>query len=127
MRFSLTSLFDLGELSADLRRSLGLVYASSLMVIMGTNLVQQVLPAMTEPLGVDRRADRTGDRRLHRSGYRAGALLGVAADRYGGGPLLIGGLILFGAAGTAVAAAPGFGWVLVLRTVQGIGFSAVIP
>ncbi len=127
MRFSLTSMFDLGELPADLRRSLGLVYASSLMVIMGTNLVQQVLPAMTEPLGVT--VAQIG---LVIAVYTAPAivlapLLGVAADRYGRRPLLIGGLILFGAAGTAVAAAPGFGWVLVLRTVQGIGFSAVIP
>ena len=52
MRFSLSTLFDLGELPADLRRSLGLVYASSLLVIMGVNIVQQVLPAMIEPLGI---------------------------------------------------------------------------
>lgn len=127
MRFSLTSMFDLGELPADLRRSLWLVYASSLMVIMGTNLVQQVLPAMTEPLGVT-----DAQIGLVIAVYTAPAivlapLLGVAADRYGRRPLLIGGLILFGAAGTAVAFAPGFQWVLVLRTVQGIGFSAVIP
>ncbi len=127
MRFSLTSLFDLGELPADLRRSLWLVYASSLMVIMGTNLVQQVLPAMTEPLGVT--DARIG---LVIAVYTAPAivlapLLGVAADRYGRRPLLIGGLVLFGAAGAAVAAAPDFQWVLVLRAVQGIGFSAVIP
>lgn len=127
MRFSLTSLFDLGELPTDLRCSLYLVYASSLMVIMGTNLVQQVLPAMTEPLGVT-----DAQIGLVIAVYTAPAivlapLLGVAADRYGRRPLLIGGLILFGASGTAVAAAPGFGWVLVLRTVQGIGFSAVIP
>ncbi len=127
MRFSLTSLFDLGELPADLRRTLYLVYASSLMVIMGTNLVQQVLPAMTGPLGVS-----DAQIGLVIAVYTAPAivlapLLGVAADRYGRRPLLIGGLILFGASGAAVAAAPGFGWVLVLRTVQGIGFSAVIP
>ena len=38
MHFSLYSLFDLGGLSKDLRRSLGLIYASSVMVIMGINL-----------------------------------------------------------------------------------------
>ena len=127
MRFSLTSLFDLGELSADLRRSLYLVYASSLMVIMGTNLVQQVLPAMTGPLGVT-----DAQIGLVIAVYTAPAivlapLLGVAADRYGRRPLLIGGLILFGVSGAAVAFAPGFNWVLALRAVQGIGFSAVIP
>ena len=122
-------MFDLGELPADLRRSLRLVYASSLMVIMGTNLVQQVLPAMTEPLGVT-----DAQIGLVIAVYTAPAivlapLLGVAAaDRYGPAAAVDRRvLILFGAAGTAVAAAPGFGWVLVLRTVQGIGFSAVIP
>ena len=127
MRFSLTSLFDLGELPASLRRSLGLVYASSLMVIMGVNIVQQVLPAMIEPLGIT-----DADVGLVIAVYTAPAIvlapiLGVASDRYGRRPLLAGGLLLFGAAGTAVAFAPSFGWVLVLRAVQGIGFSAVIP
>ena len=127
MRFSLSTLFDLGELPADLRRSLGLVYASSLLVIMGVNIVQQVLPAMIEPLGIT-----DADVGLVIAVYTAPAivlapLLGVASDRYGRRPLLAGGLLLFGVAGTAVAFAPSFGWVLVLRAVQGIGFSAVIP
>ena len=127
MRFSITSLFDLGELPASLRRSLCLIYASSLMVIMGTNLVQQVLPAMIEPLGIT-----DADVGLVIAVYTAPAivlapLLGVAADRYGRRPLLAGGLLLFGVSGTAVAFAPDFRWVLALRTVQGIGFSSVIP
>ncbi len=127
MRFSPSSLFDLGELPATLRRSLGLVYASSLLVIMGVNIVQQVLPAMIGPLGIT-----DADVGLVIGVYTAPAivlapLLGVAADRYGRRPLLAGGLLLFGVAGTAVALAPSFGWVLVLRAVQGIGFSAVIP
>ena len=127
MRFSLSSLFDLGELPANLRRSLCLVYASSLLVIMGVNLVQQVLPAMIGPLGIT-----DADVGLVIAVYTAPAivlapLLGVAADRYGRRPLLAGGLILFGAAGTAVAFAPDFGTVLILRALQGIGFSAVIP
>ena len=127
MRFSLSTLFDLGELPADLRRSLGLVYASSLLVIMGVNIVQQVLPAMIEPLGIT-----DADVGLVIAVYTAPAIvlapiLGVASDRYGRRPLLAGGLLLFGVAGTAVAFAPSFGWVLVLRVVQGVGFSAVIP
>ena len=127
MRFSLSSLFDLGELPADLRRSLGLVYASSVMVVMGINLIQPVLPAMIAPLGIT-----DAEIGLVIAVYTAPAivlapLVGVAADRYGRRPLLAGGLLLFGTAGTAVAFAPGFGWVLALRAVQGIGFSAVIP
>ena len=127
MRFSLSSVFDLGELPADVRRSLSLVYASSVLVIMGVNLIQQVLPAMIDPLGVT-----DAEVGLVIAVYTAPAivlapLLGVASDRWGRRPLLAGGLLLFGAAGTAVAFAPDFRWVLALRVVQGVGFSAVIP
>ncbi len=127
MRFSPSSLFNLGEVPPDLWRSLSLVYASSVLVIMGVNLIQPVLPAMIAPFRITDAA--VG---LVIAVYTAPAivlapLLGVAADRYGRRPLLAGGLILFGLAGTSVAFAPGFGWVLVLRTVQGVGFAAVIP
>ena len=127
MRLSVSSLFDLGELPPELRRSLGLVYASSVLVIMGVNLIQPVLPAMIAPFGIT-----DAEVGLVIAVYTAPAivlapLLGVVADRYGRRPLLVGGLILFGVAGTAVAFAPNFGWVLALRAVQGIGFSAVIP
>ena len=127
MRFSLSSVFDLGELPADVRRSLSLVYASSVLVIMGVNLIQQVLPAMIDPLGVT-----DAEVGLVIAVYTAPAivlapLLGVASDRWGRRPLLAGGLLLFGTAGTAVAFAPDFRWVLALRVVQGVGFSAVIP
>jgi len=54
-------------------------------------------------------------------------IFGVIADLYGRRLLLAGGLILFGIFGTAMAFAPTFSWLLVLRTIQGIGFSAVIP
>jgi predicted MFS family arabinose efflux permease len=36
-------------------------------------------------------------------------------------------LIAFGVFGTAMAFAPSFGWLLALRALQGVGFSAVIP
>jgi len=54
-------------------------------------------------------------------------LFGVVADLYGRRLLLAFGLILFSLGGTAVAFAPSFGWILALRAIQGIGFSAVIP
>ncbi|MBI2988271.1 MAG: MFS transporter [Deltaproteobacteria bacterium] len=54
-------------------------------------------------------------------------LFGIVADLYGRRLLLAWGLLLFGLSGTAIAFAPTFGWVLTLRAVQGIGFSAVIP
>ena len=54
-------------------------------------------------------------------------MFGVIADLYGRRLLLAYGLIVFGVFGAAMAFAPSFGWLLVFRTLQGIGFSAVIP
>ena len=124
---SLTQLFGLGELAPTQRRALPLVYASSLALMMGVNLIQPALPAMTEPFGVSDAA--LG---LVMTVYTAPAivlapLFGVVADLYGRRLLLAFGLILFSLGGTAVAFAPSFGWILALRAVQGIGFSAVIP
>ncbi|MGH7830459.1 MAG: MFS transporter, partial [Candidatus Binatia bacterium] len=100
---------------------------SSLALMMGVNLIQPALPAMTEPFGVSDAA--LG---LVMTVYTAPAivlapLFGVVADLYGRRLLLAFGLILFSLGGTAVAFAPSFGWILALRAVQGIGFSAVIP
>jgi predicted MFS family arabinose efflux permease len=124
---SLTLLFGLGELAPVQRRALPLVYASSLALMMGVNLIQPALPAMIEPFGVTDAA--LG---LVMTVYTAPAivlspLFGVVADLYGRRLLLAFGLILFSLGGTAVAFAPSFGWILALRAVQGIGFSAVIP
>jgi hypothetical protein len=42
-------LFGLGELAPAQRRALPIVYASSLALMMGVNLIQPALPAMIEP------------------------------------------------------------------------------
>ncbi|MBI3079670.1 MAG: MFS transporter [Deltaproteobacteria bacterium] len=124
---SLAILFGLGELAPVQRRALPLVYASSVAVIMGVNLIQPALPAMIEPFGVS--ASAIG---LVIAVYTAPAivlapLFGIVADLYGRRLLLAWGLILFGLSGAAVALAPTFAWVLALRAIQGIGFSAAIP
>jgi len=54
-------------------------------------------------------------------------IFGVIADLYGRRLLLGLGLIVFGIFGAAMAFAPTFGWLLVFRSLQGVGFSAVIP
>lgn len=52
---------------------------------------------------------------------------GVLADRFGRKPLLVGGLVLYGLAGTLIALATSFEVALVLRAVQGVGFAAAMP
>jgi predicted MFS family arabinose efflux permease len=54
-------------------------------------------------------------------------VMGVLADRIGRKPVIVGGLVIFGVAGTAVGLTSAFLPVLGLRAVQGIGYAAVIP
>ncbi len=124
---SLPLLFGLGELAPAKRRALTLVFASSLALMMGVNFIQPALPAMMEPFGISDSA--LG---LVMTVYTAPAIIlaplfGIVADLYGRRLLLAGGLLLFGLSGTGIAFAPTFGWVLALRAIQGVGFSAVIP
>ncbi|MFQ5859004.1 MAG: MFS transporter [Anaerolineae bacterium] len=124
---SLSVLFGLGEMAPVQRKALSLVYASSLTLMMGVNLIQPALPAMKGPLGVSDAA--LG---LVIAVYTAPAivlapLLGIVADLYGRRWLLAGGLMIFGLAGASIVFAPSFKWVLILRAIQGLGFCAVLP
>ena len=121
------NLFGLGVLDPAKRRALSLVYAASLALMMGVNFIQPALPAMTAPFGIS-----DAQLSLIMTVYTGPAILlspifGVVADLFGRRMLLAGGLILFGLSGTAMAFAPTFAWLLIFRTIQGIGFSAVIP
>ncbi len=123
----LTSLFGLGELAPEKRRALFLVFASSLAMMMGVNYIQPVLPSMMAPFGISASAVS-----LVMTVYTAPAIFlapafGIVADLYGRRLLLASGLILFGISGAAIAMAPTFTWVVILRGIQGVGFSAVIP
>jgi predicted MFS family arabinose efflux permease len=125
--FSITTMFGLGVLTPTQRKALGLVYASSIALMMGINFLQPVLPAMITPFGISDSA--LG---LMMAVYTGPAIIlaptfGIIADLHGRRLLLAWGLILYGLSGAAIALAPTFGWVLLLRTIQGIGFSAVIP
>ena len=124
---SVANVFGLGDLAAEKRRALALVYASSMALMMGVNFIQPALPALTAPFGVS-----DAELALVMTVYTGPAiflspLFGVVADLYGRRLLLGWGLVLFGLSGASIAFAPTFGWLLALRAVQGIGFSAVIP
>lgn len=54
-------------------------------------------------------------------------IAGVFADRYGRKPVIMFGLLTFGTAGTAIAFTNSFAVALLLRVLQGIGFSALTP
>ena len=124
---SLTVLFGLGELAPVKRKALTLVYASSVALMMGVNFIQPALPALMAPFAISDSAIG-----LVMTVYTAPAIIlaplfGIVADLYGRRLLLAWGLILYGLSGAGIALAPTFGWILTLRAIQGIGFSAVIP
>jgi ACDE family multidrug resistance protein len=124
---AIAGFFDLGTLAPEKRRSLSLVYAASLALMMGVNFIQPALPAMTEPFGISDSALSLIMTVFTAPAIVLSPIFGVIADMYGRRLLLAGGLILFGVSGTAMALATSFTWLLVFRAIQGIGFSAVIP
>src|SRR3990170_7057414 len=124
---SLPILFGLGELAPAKRRALTLVFASSMALMMGVNFIQPALPAMTQAFGISDSALGLVMTVYTGPAIILAPLFGIVADLYGRRLLLAWGLVLFGLSGTAIAFAPTFGWVLALRAIQGIGFSAVIP
>jgi MFS transporter, ACDE family, multidrug resistance protein len=124
---SITALFGMEKLAPEKARALGIVYAASIALMMGVNFIQPALPALVQPFHVS-------DAQLSwiMTVFTAPAIVlspvfGVVADLYGRRLLLALGLIAFGLCGTAMAFAPNFGWLLTFRTLQGVGFSAVIP
>jgi len=124
---SITAMFGMEKLAPEKARALGIVYASSIALMMGVNFIQPALPALSQPFDVS-------DAQLSwiMTVFTAPAIVlspifGVIADLYGRRLLLALGLIAFGIFGTAMAFAPSFGWLLAFRTLQGVGFSAVIP
>jgi MFS transporter, ACDE family, multidrug resistance protein len=124
---SITALFGMDKLAPDKARALSIVYATSIALMMGVNFIQPALPALTEPFQVS-------DAQLSwiMTVFTAPAIVlspifGMIADLYGRRLLLALGMVAFGIFGAAMAFAPSFGWLLFFRTLQGIGFSAVIP
>ena len=124
---TIAGFFGLSALAPEKRRSLSLVYAASLALMMGVNFIQPALPAMTEPFGISDSALSLIMTVFTAPAIVLSPIFGVIADMYGRRLLLAGGLILFGISGTAMAFATSFTWLLVFRAIQGIGFSAVIP
>ena len=126
-KFSLTSMFGLGDLTLERRRALSLVYATSVALVMGVNFIQPALPAMTQPFGVSDAAIGLVMTMLTAPAIFLAPFFGVVADLFGRRPLLAWGLILYGIFGAAIAFAPTFTWLLFFRAMQGVAYSAVIP
>jgi len=124
---AITSLFGMEKLPPAKARALSIVYASSITLMMGVNFLQPALPALTQPFNISDAQLSWIMTLFTAPAIVLSPLFGVVADLYGRRLLLALGLIMFGIFGTAMAFAPTFGWLLALRALQGVGFSAVIP
>jgi len=122
-----TSIFGLGDLAPAKKKALGIVYASSVALMMGVNFIQPALPALSGPFGISDSALSLVMTVFTAPAIFLSPIFGVIADLHGRRLLLGWGLIIFGLFGASMALAPSFTWLLVLRTLQGVGFSAVIP
>lgn len=125
--FALLRMFGLSDVSPDRARSLSIVYASSMALMMGVNFIQPALPALTGPFDISDSALSLLMTVFTAPAIVLSPIFGVIADLYGRRLLLAGGLIVFGLFGTAMAFAPTFSWLLIFRALQGVGYSAVIP
>lgn len=106
---------------------LQVVVTATAMATTGIYAMSPILSALTGPFAV-------ADARVGAiiTAYTAPSVLlvplvGLLADRFGRRPLLVGGLVLFGAAGGAISLTTDFAVVLGLRLVQGVGFAAINP
>lgn len=124
---SITAAFGLGDLAPERRRALSLVYATSVAVVMGVNFIQPALPAMTQPFGITDAALGLVMTVFTAPAIVLAPIFGVIADLFGRRLLLAWGLMVYGLCGAAMALAPTFSWLLMLRAAQGIGYAAVIP
>ena len=94
---------------------------------MGSGIVSPLLDTLTDTFAVT-----AADIGLVMSMFSAPAIVmiplaGLLTDRFGRKPVLVTGMTVFGIAGVAIAFTTDFRVVLLLRLVQGAGFSGIVP
>ena len=109
------------------RGPLAIAFASSVAAVSGATLLYPVLPVLAADLKVDEAQIGLTMAAFTAPAIVLAPLFGILADLYGRRWLLVFGLAVFGIAGAAVALAPSYDGVLILRAVQGIGASALLP
>lgn len=104
-----------------------LLLLANLLPPLGTALLSPVLDSLIDPFGTT-----LSDIGLMMSFFTAPPILviplaGLVADRYGRKPVIVASLVLFGAAGSAIALTTDYRAVLGLRLLQGVAFGGLTP
>jgi predicted MFS family arabinose efflux permease len=115
------------EGTVALDRELQVVMVMTAVGVSGVFVVSPIVSALSTPFGVsDAEAGQLVTAFVAPSILLV-PLMGVLADRIGRKPVVVAGLVVFGAAGVAVGLTSSFAIALGLRAVQGLGYAAIIP
>lgn len=115
------------EGSVALEPEMKVVMAMTALGVSGIFVVSPIVTQLSDPFGV---SDAQVGQLI--TAFVAPSILlvpvmGALADRVGRKPVIVGGLVVLGVAGTAVGLTASFPTALALRAIQGIGYAAVIP
>ncbi|PSP85207.1 MFS transporter [Halobacteriales archaeon QS_1_68_17] len=108
-------------------RNFQLLLLASVSSPMGASVVSPALEALIGPYGATEASIG-----LLMSAFTAPAIVaiplsGVLSDRFGRKPVLTAGLVVFGLAGLAIPLTTDFRVALVLRAIQGVGYTGIAP
>jgi len=114
-----------GDKSLLLQRNLHIVFAVTLIAVLGVSSITPVFPLVREVFGIS--AGQVGllITMFTLPGVILSPLLGVMADRYGRKKILAPSLFLFAIAGTLCGFTRDFSWLVFFRFLQGTGAAAI--
>lgn len=104
-----------------------LLVAASAVGALANALVSPILDSLTGPFGVTPAEIGVMVTAIAAPSVVIIPVLGLLTDRVGRKPVLVGGLCCYGVSGLAITLTTDFQVVLVLRVLQGIGFSGIVP
>ena len=118
---------SVGDLGIHRNVSLQVIYASSVMMIMGTGVIYPVLPVIAQSLEVPRSQIGLILTVFTLPSIFLAPVIGMLADLKGRKVVLSSCLLLYGVAGMGITFVDSFSSVLVLRALQGVGYAGVMP
>ena len=108
-----------------LQRNLHIVFAVTLIAVMGVSSITPVFPLVREVFGIDTEEVGLLITAFTLPGVFLSPVLGILADRYGRKRILAPSLLLFAVAGTWCGFTRDFGWLVFFRFLQGTGAAAI--
>ena len=106
---------------------LQIMISSSLMMVMGTNIIYPILPVIHDSLHISKAQIGLVVSAFTFPTVFTAPLIGFIADLRGRKWIMVAGLLLYGLAGLSISLTSDFKWLLLLRAIQGVGYSGVMP